>query len=489
MRLKLISIFSLIIAIMAFILTCSWNNPYRPEKFIATESPARSPITISNIQLITSDPTSCTFTWDTNINCTTNMNYGLTTAYGSTNLPLDSSPDNTSHQLKISGLTRGATYHFQIFAEDANAHTRNSVDLIAQACDCGAGVWFFCLQEDVTNPVVDETSERQYYASVLYDVNAFGNTIGQDIDGAGGGTDTYTVLPYYKMWVGDEQPLSSGVYHTDFSYSADGINWIRPIIGENIISGHYHSSVAYNIGGFSGYRMWNPRIAWNYVDYYTSTNGINWAIDASGEISQTVNVEPDLPFSAFYGLSNVLYEGGTFYAWANTNGHWNMISSADAKTWTNLGECILDISTMAGNQFNTDGSVSVIHKNGIYELWYTSDVNGDFAGNRRSGISYAEATDGINFVAVNNLDYIGINGTPAGPKKNAILKITDGYAWRNSVTYTPWVIFDANKFSGHGELKHYKMYFNGDSTDTATYPARSTGYISFDESVDLPVHY
>jgi len=57
--------------------------------------------------------------------------------------------------------------------------------------------------EYASNPVVSSATQDRYYAMVVYDLNAFGNIIGQDIDGGGPGGDTYTVLPYYKMWVGD----------------------------------------------------------------------------------------------------------------------------------------------------------------------------------------------------------------------------------------------------------------------------------------------
>jgi hypothetical protein len=230
--------------------------------------------------------------------------------------------------------------------------------------------------------------------------------------------------------------------------------------------------------------MWNPPTTWATIDYLTSSDGITWTPDVSGQISQTVNVDPDLPFSAIYELSSVMYEGSMYYGWVNTNGHWNMLSSADAKSWTNLGECTLDTSTMAGNTFNTDGRLTVVHVNGVYQMWYSSDEVGDFeyspTDKRRWGISYAESADGISFIAVNNINYKGASAAIPGTLINAIMKKSDGVIWRDTVVYSPIVIYDASKFSGHGEARYYKIYYSGDSSDTVTYPRRSVGYASYD---------
>jgi hypothetical protein len=337
--------------------------------------------------------------------------------------------------------------------------------------------WFINFTEYASNPVLRSATQRRYYPYVVFDVNAFGNNIGDDIDGAGPGTDTYTVLPYYKVWVGDGT-------NTDFLYSDDGINWIEPAVGSNIIANHYHPTILYNVGGVSGYRMWNWDIG-STLDYYTSTDGITWTLDLSGRITQTLNVAPALPYSAVYEISSVIYEGSTYYGWINSNGHWNMLSSSDAKSWTNLGECTLDISTMPSNFFNTDGRICILHRNGIYQMWYSSDENGDFiytpTDKRRFGISYAESSNGINFTAVNNIDYKGTSASIPGPKTNAILKKFDSILWRDVIVYSPIVIYDASKFSGHGEARSYKMYYSGDSSDTVTYPRRSSGYASFDD--------
>jgi len=111
---------------------------------------------------------------------------------------------------------------------------------LPDTADRGSGVqewgWYEDFLEYAGNPVFNNGTN--YYSCVLYDPNNFGNSIGEFVNGAAG--DTYQVLPYYKMYVGDGA-------NTDFGYSADGINWYYPATGQNILSNNgYHSTVIYS---------------------------------------------------------------------------------------------------------------------------------------------------------------------------------------------------------------------------------------------------
>jgi len=346
------------------------------------------------------------------------------------------------------------------------------------SCEGVSHKWFVDITEYGSNPIVSNSSERRYYGYVMYDGNAFGNRSGQDIDGAGSGTDTYTVNPYYKMWVG---VYDGSTFWTNFLYSGDGISWIQPAVGIKVVDGHYHPTVLYNVGGVPGYRMWDWD-ATRDLHYYTSSDGVSWVRQSGGDITPTSHTGDDFdnPSSPVYDIC-IIYSGATYYGWINNNGLWYLMTSSDAMSWYNTGHCTLTGSTETGHYFNTDGRAWVILRGGKYEMWFSSNENGDFTGDRRGGISYAESTDGLNFTSVDTIDYKGTEAKIAGPAENAIFKISDGVAWRNKVTYSPMVIYNENKFSGHGECKHYKMYFAGDSTDTGTYPERSVGYLSFNK--------
>jgi len=336
--------------------------------------------------------------------------------------------------------------------------------------ECGPrdGCWFLCFEEYGANPVYDPGS-KAYYPCILYDPDAFGNNIGDFIDSAG--SDTYSVKPHYKMWVGD------GI-HTDFAYSGDGINWVVPSNIQDIIPG-YHAFVLYDSGGFGDpiagpmYKLWVWDVA-QTMRYYDSDNGVDWTADTNGDITNTLFSGSAPVYSVF-----ILYEGGTYTAWADNNGIYYYTTSNDGMNW-NAGLEIVHTHN-GGDLFYTNGSLSVVKKSdGAYEMWYSSSLDGfsDLRPRCNKGISYAESSDGITWDLIDDI--------PCMRRTNAILKTTDGAAWRagddtTGYTYTPSVIFDENKFFSngdfHGEERHYKMWFTGGTSGSN----RRIGYLSFNE--------
>lgn len=83
-----------------------------------TASPAdtTAPV-ISNVKVSSITSSSATITWTTNEASTSQVNYGLTTSYGTTTL-LDSTPV-TSHSVTLSGLSSYTTYDFRVRSSDA----------------------------------------------------------------------------------------------------------------------------------------------------------------------------------------------------------------------------------------------------------------------------------------------------------------------------------------------------------------------------------
>ena len=83
------------------------------------------PPVISNV--VTSPAAqSATITWTTNEGSTSQVEYGLTTAYGSSTV-LDSTLV-TSHTVTVSGLTAGTLYHYRVRSRDASGNERISSD-------------------------------------------------------------------------------------------------------------------------------------------------------------------------------------------------------------------------------------------------------------------------------------------------------------------------------------------------------------------------
>jgi len=81
---------------------------------------------ISNIRVSAITTSAATITWTTNETATSRVEYGLTTAYGSTTT-LDSTLV-TSHSVRLTGLRSGTTYHYRVISTDAAGNVTVSGD-------------------------------------------------------------------------------------------------------------------------------------------------------------------------------------------------------------------------------------------------------------------------------------------------------------------------------------------------------------------------
>ncbi|HET8581077.1 MAG TPA: peptidoglycan-binding protein [Candidatus Paceibacterota bacterium] len=81
---------------------------------------------ISSISSGTPGETSATITWTTNTGATSRVAYGASASYD-TYSALDTAT-TTSHQVTLSGLTSGATYHFAVISTDDFGRTSTSTD-------------------------------------------------------------------------------------------------------------------------------------------------------------------------------------------------------------------------------------------------------------------------------------------------------------------------------------------------------------------------
>src|SRR5258708_10016915 len=83
----------------------------------ASNSGGGLPLTISNVGVGTATPTSVAIDWQTNSAASSQVEYGTTTSYGATTA-LDSTMV-TSHQMTVSNLRPGTTYHCRVHSTDA----------------------------------------------------------------------------------------------------------------------------------------------------------------------------------------------------------------------------------------------------------------------------------------------------------------------------------------------------------------------------------
>lgn len=81
---------------------------------------------ISNVKAVSITNTGATITWTTASPATSQVQYGLTTAYGETT-PLDPALE-TFHSVTLTGLTFGTTYHYRVISTDAAGQTATSAN-------------------------------------------------------------------------------------------------------------------------------------------------------------------------------------------------------------------------------------------------------------------------------------------------------------------------------------------------------------------------
>jgi hypothetical protein len=313
------------------------------------------------------------------------------------------------------------------------------------------------------NPVFGQwlSGPKAYYPKVIYDASQF----------SGHGDSAY-----YKMWFGS----SNGI---GYAYSDNGTNWtagLNPSPG--LVANANHPLVEYDPNGFGHgvyYKIWY----WDQgvsiygisaLRYAESSDGINWTNDQSltQDISYplvTGNSGPDWNAGS-YGPCDLIYNPSGSNSlddsnlWNNkyvmyymgTNGGNEFIGlaySANGTHWKRYG-CIPILSPGgAADWDNTSvGYCSVINISGNWQMWYGGGPG------TNEGIGCATSPDGISWTKC-----LG----------NPIFHKDDGILWRDERTYTPWVVYDAASFGGHGDAYPYKMWFSGRSSSGGEY---SVGY-------------
>jgi hypothetical protein len=108
--------------------------------------------TIDAAQASAISPVSATVTWTTDEPADSQVEYGLTTSYGSAT-SLDPA-SRTSHSQTLSGLSPGTLYHYRIRSRDAAGNLATSPDLTFTTQSCPCTIW-----GDATVPLQPSTAD------------------------------------------------------------------------------------------------------------------------------------------------------------------------------------------------------------------------------------------------------------------------------------------------------------------------------------------
>ncbi len=313
--------------------------------------------------------------------------------------------------------------------------------------------------EYANNPIFGQHlgGAKAYYVKVLYDSDQF----------SGHGDSAY-----YKMWFGS----SSG---TGYAYSDDGIVWTEganPVSG--LANGANHPLVKYDPNGFGHgvyYKIWywDPNVSIYTIHtlrYAESADGVHWTHDqpltqdatfplvtggpvgwnrgsyGPGDLVYNPSGSNTLDDSNIWNNKYVMYYMGT----NGSNEYIGLAYSTDGKHWKRWGNSPILTPCDEGGcgsgpvpscwDYCSVGYSRVIKIGSLWHMWYGGGPN------TNHGIGYATSTDGVNWTK-----------HPDSP----IFHKNDGVAWRNDRTYTPWVLYDPDNFSGHGNSCPFKMWFSG----------------------------
>lgn len=311
------------------------------------------------------------------------------------------------------------------------------------------------------NPVYAPVNQQAQYPCVLFDKDGF------NIPGGS---------PYLMWYDSPELPLL--IPRINMASSNDGINWTD----EGTVSGLTNPSRCFVLyqpnPGVIKFRMWYWNTAINdditAIRYAESSDGINWINDQPVSqhsvlrlVSGTpgtwnpytfgprfVMYTPDAPnagiypenhtYAMYYNASPDLEKQYTALAYSSDGLNWHVARNVPVLTGTDFGgEELIDM------QYTWDEYSVVLNSMARTPmgLWVTLYSAGDDITGIHKGIGFAMSRTGLFWVK--------------GSFSHPLMHINDSVAWRDTKTFTPFMVADRDKFSGFGEAVRVKVWFTG----------------------------
>lgn len=333
------------------------------------------------------------------------------------------------------------------------------------------------LAEYSRNPVYSLGDWMMACPCVLFDANRFG---------VPGGAP-------YLMWCGASEP-SALTPQVRMASSSDGITWDDqgPVSG---LTNPDHCFVLHNTGWTgSKFKMWyldstvNDSIA--ALRYAESNTGLTWFNDralAQDRVNRLVTGDPDTwnrftagprfviytpgapnagiypqnhTYAMYYSVSPDTEKQVTALAYSSDGLYWHVARNYPVLAGTNFGG-----EEHLGTQYSWDEYAVLLNSiarspSGMWIAYYCA---GDDLDGAYKGIGLAMSSDGLNWTTVSSSD--------------PLLHVNDSVAWRDSKTFDPFIIRDANMFSGFGDAVWVKAWFAGaEEPDSHGYQNSGIGY-------------
>ena len=165
------------------------NSAQSTEQSFKTKEPDTTPPIISNITVSAITGSSVTITWKTDEPATSQVEYGLTTSYGSST-PLDTNLV-TEHTQTITGLKSNTTYHFRVKSKDASNNEAVSGDYTFTTTEETNLVAYYKLDEGFGTTAYDSSENGN--DGTIYGATWVDGKIGKAL--SFDGSDDYVDLP------------------------------------------------------------------------------------------------------------------------------------------------------------------------------------------------------------------------------------------------------------------------------------------------------
>ncbi len=183
-------------------------------------------------------------------------------------------------------------------------------------------------------------------------------------------TDPVIGSPDPGAWDQDRYPLAvivvDGTYHLYFNGQDEGASWP---------------------GGYD-------------IGRATSSDGVSWVMDPANPVL-TRGAEGEWDDDALWGVG-LIHDASGFRMWyAGSDGgisRTGYATSTDGSTWTKYAENpIIDVGAPGSFDDIGVGPTTVMVRDGLYQMWYTSSKNTGQPGDYDWRIGYAESDDGLSW--------------------------------------------------------------------------------------------
>ncbi|HEV8638235.1 MAG TPA: DUF4082 domain-containing protein, partial [Chloroflexota bacterium] len=229
--------------------------------FTTTAPPDTTPPVISAVQATAITTTGATVTWTTNEASDSQVEYGTTTAYGSTTTLAPALV--TSHSQALAGLTAGTLYHYRVKSKDAAGNLATSADFTFTTAAATFSIW----SSSTTPAVANDADTSAIEVGVKFRANAAGYIKGIRFYKGPANTGTHTA----HLWSRVGTQLASATFTGETASGWQEVRFATPV------------AIAANTTYVASYFAPNGRYAQDTSYFATAvTNGPLTALASAG---------------------------------------------------------------------------------------------------------------------------------------------------------------------------------------------------------------